>query len=227
MTTDPPRSARTGSTALLVASAGMLVTMGLHPTGPETLRIAEAGGRNLAARGVHVLALAMQPPLLLGLLALTRRLRARHAAADLAMLTWALATVCIVVAATASGLIATRMVEEIAEAGGATREWRLELMHFTAVINRAFAALFTGFAGMAVALWSWAMRHPASGFPAAVAWLGLTGGAAAVLSQLTGVLRLDVRGFGLVVVVLALWLVWVAVLLRRPVAADAASVVHP
>jgi hypothetical protein len=48
-----------------------------------------------------------------------------------------------------------------------------------------------------------------------------------VLSQLTGVLRLDVRGFGLVVVVLALWLVWVAVLLRRPVAADTASVVHP
>lgn len=194
----------------------MLVTMGLHPTGPETLRIAAGGGHNYVARGVHLLALAMQPPLLLGLLALTRRLRAHSSLADLAMLAWGVATVCVLIAGTASGLVATRLADAVAASSGAEREWSLRLLHYTGTINQAFAALFTGFAGASVALWSWVMRAPAAGFPRAAAWLGLVSGSAALMSLLAGALRLDVRGFGLVVVMLAVWLTWVAIRLRQP-----------
>lgn len=209
-------SDRTGSIALLVATVGMLATMGLHPTGPETLRIAEGGGGNVLARSVHLLALAMQPPLLFGLWTLNRRLRGASPLADLALCAWGVATVCVVIAGAASGLIATHVVEGVANASGTAREWQLELLHFTGTINRAFATLFTVFAGSAIALWAWVMRRSASGFPPTLAWIGLLVGSATALAPLGGLLRLDVRGFGLVVIGLAIWLAGTALVMRRP-----------
>jgi hypothetical protein len=211
-----PTADRFASTSLLVASAGMLVTMGLHPSGPETLRIAADGGHNGLARGVHLLALSMQPLLLLGVVGLTRRLSAQRPLADLALISWAVATGCVVLAAMASGLVGPRMAEEVARTSGAARDVAMQLLHYTGVINRASASLFVGFGGAAVALWSWAMRAQHGEFPLALAWGGIAAGIAGIASQLAGALRLDVRGFGLVVVLLAAWLVWVAVVLRRP-----------
>ncbi len=216
----PRRTSELAALALVVGTVGSLVTMALHPTGPEML-LAARGGSATLARGVHVLAIAMQPLMLAGTLALAVRLRAARELAVLGFAAFSLATFAVLVAAAASGLLATDLAESIVEAEGTARELQAELLHYTGHVNQAFAKIYVGMMSVAITSWSLAMRRVPP-FPAALAWLGVAIALVEVVGMATGRLHLDVHGFGAVVLAQAVWVMWTALVMRRPVPATAA-----
>ncbi len=64
-----------------------------------------------------------------------------------------------------------------------------------------------------VLAWSWAMRG-VDALPAGLGWLGFALGAAGIFVGSTGVVPLDVIGFGAVVLAQAVWMLWMAMALR-------------
>lgn len=209
-------SDRAAAVALVVGVLAAAVTMALHPTGSDVVRNAAAGTSNALATGVHVLAMLAQPLLLAGTLALTRRLRARPDVATGAFIFYAFAGVAGVFAAATSGLVAPAVLRGLAEADPPTRDAMQRLHHYTGLLNQAFATLHVLFGGIAILLWSVAMRAVRS-FSRALGAYGLVLGAALLLGIASGHLRLDVHGFGAVVLGEGVWLAWVAAHLWRGV----------
>jgi hypothetical protein len=211
--------------------------MGLHPTGRDALRNAEAGAPNSLLGAVHALGLVAQPLLFAGTLALTRRLWARHAgvtgtpagsvggsaAGPLAVgatAYFALASVAALAAATASGFVAPGVLRGYAAADAPARAAMLAALDYTGRLNRAFARLDVLLTGVAVLLWSAAMLADRPGgaarpWPRAVAGYGVVLGLVLAAGAATGHLRLGVHGFGLVVLGQGLWMAGVAAHLWR------------
>jgi hypothetical protein len=202
------------ASALIVGITGSLVTMALHPTGGDVAREAAAGGSNAVARGAHVLAIAMQPLLAAGFLGLTLLLARRREVAVTAFVSYAIATVAVVIAAACSGLVSPRLIEAAMAADGVERAGLLAQARFAFVLNQAMAKIYVGLAAGAIVLWSAAMRGDAA-FPQPLAWFGLGVGGIGVVAIVSGRLPLHVQGFGLVVLVLAAWIVGVAAALWR------------
>lgn len=210
---------RGAALALVAGSLAGLVTMALHPTGRDAVRNASAGDHNTLLTAVHALGLLAQPVVLAGVLALTRRLRARREVAVGAYAFFALASVAVVVAAVASGFIAPGVLRGYAEADEPARAAMQSALHYTGLVNQAFARVYVLFSGVAVLLWSWAML-PERALPRPLAAYGLVLGGALILGASTGHLRLDVHGFGLVVLGEGAWMVCVAAQLWRGPAAE-------
>ena len=90
----------------------------------------------------------------------------------------------------------------------------MQLFHYTGTINQAFAKVFVGLSALAIAPWSVAMRgHQA--FPRGLSLLGMLVGGGLGIALVGGQLRLDVHGFGAVMIAQSLWTLWVAACLRR------------
>ena len=200
--------------ALIVGTIAGLVTMSLHPTGHDALANAARGGHNALATAVHLLALAAQPLMLLGALALTLRLLAQRELAVGAYVVYALATVAVMVAAAASGLIAPNVLAHYAAAQGPARDAMMAGLHYTGLINQAFVKVYVAFASVAIILWSAAMLR-GGGFSRALAVYGVALSAVLLGGLLAGHLRMNVHGFGVVVVGQGLWMTWTGVLLWR------------
>jgi hypothetical protein len=253
MSTDPtaarPRRApddhqtadRAAAVALLAGSLVGLGVMTLHPTGRDAVRAAAAGLPQTRLTGVHVAGLLVQPLLLAGTLALTRRLRAASAAggsaaagplAATAAVYFACASAAALVAATASGLVAPLALGDYAAADAPARTAMLAALDYTRMLNRSFARLDVLLTGAAVLLWSAAMlaarprapRPDASAavsatalpaWPRALAGYGLALGVALAAGAGSGRLRMDIHGFGLAVVGQGVWLAGVAACLWR------------
>jgi hypothetical protein len=207
-------TSRVAARALVVGTIGLFVTMGLHPTGAEALANAERGGLNLLARGVHALAIAMMPLLLVGFLGVTRRLQARPGLSACAFASWGLALVSVMLAAIMSGLVAPALADRIAESAASQRDDLLRLLRYTGTLNQAFAAVYVALGGAAMVAWSLALRAE-RGAPRLLPWLGVVAGAVAAVGTLGGWLALDVRGFGAVVLGQGVWMLGVAWWLGR------------
>ena len=199
--------------ALIVGILGSLVVMALHPTGTDVIAIAEAGGRDLLARGIHALAIGLQPLLLAGYVGLALMLPHRDLAV-LGLVAYAVGTTAVVGAATISGLTITPLLEDSVAASGAAREMILTQVRFAFLLNQGLTKVFVALAGVAIACWSLAMRGDAR-FPAALRWLGLVLAVVGVGGIVTGRLALDVQGFGMIVLGQAAWTVWVGERLVR------------
>lgn len=215
---------RTAALALFAGSLAGVVTMALHPTAHEVVRNASASAPNTLATAVHALAVLAQPLELCGTLALTLRLRARRDVAVGAYIFFALASVAALIAAVASGFLAPAVLRGLAVADAPARAAMMSALHVTGLVNQAFARVFVTCSGVAILLWSGAMRpdratagREAAGRepPRALAVYGLLLGAALTLGAVSGHLRLDVHGFGLVALGEGVWMAWVAAYLWR------------
>jgi hypothetical protein len=202
--------------ALTLGSLAGLATMVMHPTGSHVMANAAAGGANWRNAFAHGLAIGAQPLLLLGTLFLTTRLTARRDAAVSAFVFHALSVVAVLIAAVASGFIAPTVMRGVGDAAGAQRDAILSAFHYTGVINQAFAKISVGFASVAILLWSWAMLGSAAS--RILAGFGMITSALALLGVVTGSLRLDIHGFGAVVLAQSVWMVWTGAWLRRQAA---------
>ncbi|MBA3404213.1 MAG: hypothetical protein H0U13_05895 [Gemmatimonadaceae bacterium] len=104
----------TNQKASLAIIAGTLcgfVTMTLHPTGHDVIQSVTGGGKGSLNVMVHSLALLGQPLIVMGTLALTLQFRTERALAVGAFVFFAWASAAIMIAATASGFIATALLE--------------------------------------------------------------------------------------------------------------------
>jgi hypothetical protein len=204
--------------ALIVGTVSGLVTMALHPTGHQLMadydRIAPL------AVAVHVLALTGIPITFFGALGLTRRLSSETAIA--ALVAYGFATVAAMSAAVASGLIAPHVASWTLRAGTEEREAFHAVLRYNGEINQGFAKVFVAGSSVAIFLWSLAILAVRS-LARAAGVLGCLIGALALIGILSGSLRLDVHGFGLVVLAQGIWTLLVGVLLIRAAAPAAAA----
>jgi hypothetical protein len=212
MSTDRP-----AAIALVAGSVAGLVTMALHPTAHDVVQNASTGATNTLVTTVHMLALLGQALVLAGTLALTLRLRAHRDVAVGAYVFFALASVAGMIGAVASGFLAPGVLHGLAAADESTRATMLNALHYAGVVNQTFVRIYVLFSGVAILLWSGAML-PSRELPRALAIYGRLLGVALTLGAASGHLRLDVHGFGLVVLGQDVWMTWAAVhLWRSPV----------
>ena len=182
-----------------------LVTMTFHPTG---------GGQPMLALAVHALAIAAAPLAFYGGWALTRRLSAGGALAELALAFYGLSAVATLLATAASGFLASDLIAQVAVSQGEARAAAAAVLHYNGAWNQAFARVLVAASSVAIGLWSMEivrtrlMRRVAGLLGCAVA-------AATLLALFSGHLTLDVHGFGAVVLGQAIWLIMVGAELRR------------
>jgi hypothetical protein len=207
---------RTAARSLIAGTVMALATMAMHPTGTALLRDYDATVvRNAVAHGLAIAAIA---PTLLGLLALTRRLRSAGAPAlaDGAMLVQSVAMVAVLIAGVASGLTGPMVAARLLDAEpAAAATWRA-LFSYNGMINQGFAAVYVAGTGLAVLLWSVAIWRTRA-LPRWLATLGAIVGGGLLVLILSGRTHLDVHTFGLIVLALSAWLLGVAArLLQSP-----------
>lgn len=201
----------------MIAGAVMgLVTMAFHPTG---------GGHAALALAVHSLAIAATPVAFYGGWVLTRRLAAGGAVAELALAFYGLSSVATLLAATASGLLASDLIAQAAAAQGEARAAAGAVLHYNVALNQAFAKVIVAASSAAIALWSVEIVRTGR-MRRAAGVLGCVVAAAALLALFSGHLRLDVHGFGAVVLAQGIWLIMVGAELRRAGAADESAPSH-
>jgi hypothetical protein len=191
------RRERLGGWAMIAGAVMGLVTMAFHPTG---------GGEPALALAVHALALAATPLALYGGWVLTRRLSAGGPLAELALAFYGLSAAATLLATTASGFLGSDLIAQAAALEGEARAAADAVMRYNWALNQAFTKVLVAASSVAIGLWSVEILRTRLMRRAT----GIVGCVVAVLTLLalfSGHLRLDVHGFGAVVLAQAVWLI--------------------
>jgi len=203
-----------GSIALVGGTAATLVTMIFHPTGHDLFGVGQLESVSRILIAVHALALLSMPVLFLGALALSQRVAMPDRVAIAALVVFSFALAAGMTAATVSGLVAPGLAREIIRGGAAGDVWKI-VFNYNGRVIQGFAQVFVAASSGAIVLWSASiLRSRALG--RGVAIYGLLIGPVIVIALASGHLKLRVHGFGLVVVLQAVWLIIVGVLMWLP-----------
>ena len=177
---------RRAGLALIAGAVALLGVLIWHPTG----RAAAGGGYGISTI-VHAVAILAELTVLLGALGLTVHLRAARDTALAAFVTYAAATMSLIIAAVAAGWI------DPPAAG---------------TLNASFATVGFGLAALAMILWSLAMWR--ARFSRALALFGAAFGAFTLAGLLHGA-GITLHGFGgLVMLAFTVWVAWTGIVLR-------------
>ena len=199
---------------LLILSAVIsVVVMHMHPVSHHLMDSPDSEGMARLNVLVHGAAIASVPLLLLGLWGLARRLSPSGLTmpALVAHATGGVATLC---AAVMSGFVGTDVIRRMSDADPAARGIWEALLAYTGMINQGFATVFVFASSIAILLWSVAILRTGR-LSRIVAIVGLVVATLVLGAFVAGVLGLDVRGFGHIVVAQSVWLAWVGVLLLQ------------
>jgi hypothetical protein len=211
---------RAGGLALIVAPLASLVMMAFHPTSSALARdFASVAPINAA---VHTLAIVVTVMTFFGAVALSRALAEREVAATAGLVAFAFGSVAVMFAAIASGFVGPGLLEHAHGADAALAAAYRPVHVFTFLLNQACAKVYTVASSVAIVLWSAAMLK-SPGFHRAVALYGLVLGVVAAGVTLAGALRMDIHGFGAVVLGQTIWLVAAGVALVRAAARPASA----
>jgi hypothetical protein len=199
---------RRSGAALIAGSAGMIITMILHPTGKVGPEGIDAMVRMLV--GVHALALASMPVVFLGAWGLSRRVASADRLAMMALVLYAFATVAVMNAAVFDGLVAPNLIRQIVfthdtATAGTSEGWRLAF-NYNSQLNQAFARVYAVASSMAILLWSVVIVRDRA-LARGVGIYGCVLGAITVAGVFSGRLNPDVHGFGLIIFGQALWFI--------------------
>jgi hypothetical protein len=199
---------RRSGVALIAGSAGMIITMILHPTGKVGPEGIDAMVRMLV--GVHALALASMPVVFLGAWGLSRRVASADRLAMMALVLYAFATVAVMNAAVFDGLVAPNLIRQIVSTHdtatpGTSEGWRLAF-NYNSQLNQAFARVYAVASSMAILLWSVVIVRDRA-LARGVGIYGCVLGAITVAGVFSGRLNPDVHGFGLIIFGQALWFI--------------------
>lgn len=198
--------------ALIAGTLGSFLTMAMHPTGSQLL--ADVQHMAPVVMAVHVLALVTLPFSVFGTLGLTRRLSADGELPAAAMVSYAMASVAVMIAAIASGLLAPGLFTTLATSTGSEQQLAMAIVSYNGSINQAFAKVYVYASSSAILLWSVAIISHGR-LSRGAGWLGIVVATLALLAMTIGHLRLDVHGFGAVVLTQGIWMITVGVLLIR------------
>ena len=209
---DQMRHDRAAGLALIGGTLAGLVTMAFHPTGHALL--ADFARVATINRAVHALAIAGTIATFYGLVGLRRVLEDRRSLADAALVSYGFGAIAVMFAAIASGFIGTEMAAQVLQAGDAARVAYEPLLDYNWAFNQACTKVFVVTASVGIALFSLAMlREP--GWGRALGITGLVAGAAAAIATISG-LRMDIHGFGAIVLGHGVWMIWTGAKLLPP-----------
>ncbi|MBK7878413.1 MAG: hypothetical protein IPJ77_22385 [Planctomycetes bacterium] len=205
---------RLGGTALILGAVGTMVTMAAHPTGHDLASAEHFERVAFLAKAVHALAIASVPITFLGVLALARRLDGPDRSAIAGLVVFGFAAVSVVAAAVVSGFVTPELMRRHLDVDAAEKLQLHHVLDLAHELNQAFARVYVVASSVAIGLWSVAILR-GRGLAKGLGGYGLVLGAAATVGILSGHLRLDVHGFGAVVLGQAVWWITAGVLLRR------------
>jgi hypothetical protein len=205
---------RMSGLALILGTAGSIITMALHPTGHDLLAPGQAGAVMHIAVAVHALALACLPVIFFGAWGLSRRLGSPNRLSVMALIFYGFAAVAVMNAAAVSGFMGPYIAKQMLDADPAVHDMWHALFHFTGQLNQTFALLFVVASSVAIVLWSAAMLK-SQDFAASVGIYGCILGPATLIAVLSGHVTLGVHGFGMIVLCQAIWYLFVGATLMR------------
>jgi hypothetical protein len=204
------------SATLIIGALGAVVTMIFHPTGTDLLgQPDEIARRNeMITIATHSVALFSLPLLFFGFLGFSRRIGLNHPLVLAAIVSYGFALIAAMNAVVINGLVAPVITRQIITTDGTTREvLRMILMNNT-LFNQAFDKVFIVACSYAILFWS--VRIIKNGGLAKI--IGVFGCALSLISIfsiLSGHVRMNVHGFGLLVFGQIVWTILVAVFLFR------------
>jgi hypothetical protein len=170
---------------------------------------------SLINRSVHALAIAGTIATVFGLVGLRRQLGERRGLGDAGLVAYGFGAVAVMFAAIASGFVATQLAGYMIQAGGeAVRATWEPLLDYNFAVNQANTKVFVVAGSAGITLFSLAMmRIPR--FGRALGLTGLVVGTAAIVATISG-LRMDIHGFGAIVLGHGIWLIWTGTRLLQP-----------
>jgi len=199
-----------GAAALILGTVVTIGLMALHPSGIHGADAGEIAAILHLNVLVHGTAIAAAPLLTFGMFALTRNISFANAPAALAFFFYVFGALAVMLAATMSGIVATRLFEALNEAAGASQDAIRELLRLEWYLNQAFATLHVTLFSAAIALWAFAW--PAKGaLAAAIQVTGLLVGVGILVWFASGSLPLNVHGVGAVVLAHGVWTILAAI----------------
>jgi len=205
---------RKSGLALIIGMIGTIITMAFHPTGND---LVAPGQFNHVARigvAVHALALICLPIIFLGCLGLYKRLAGPDRISLAALVMYGFAAVAVMNAATLSGLVAPGLARHMLGSEPGSRDMWSVAFHLSGDLNQAFAMLFVVASSTAILLWSIAILRSGI-FSRALGMYGCFLAPLTLIAVLSGHIRLNVHGFGIVVLGQAIWFVSAGVLLWK------------
>jgi hypothetical protein len=203
-----------GGIAFIAGAILGVIVMILHPTAHDLSIPGElASGARLAVI-VHAIAIASAPVSFLGALALTRCVDAPRRLGLSALVVYGFGLVAMMVAASASGFVSPSLMNQAAAGTSTTREMLELVIDYNAYINQAFAKIYVVAASIAIAFWS-ASNGGRRVFASGIGIYGVLLGTATILMLVSGHLKLDVHGMGLVMFSQSIWFILVGVALLR------------
>jgi hypothetical protein len=199
--------------ALIAGSAGVIVALGLHPSGRDLFvpGQSESAARKLIA--VHSLALACLPIWFFGACGLSRRFGVLWTA-QAALVMYAFAMMAMMNAVVVDGLVSPGLAREIVNATGtAGQGWRIVFNH-NSLIDQAFMRVSLVASSAAIVLWSASIVRSVV-LARGVGIYGCVLGATTVIALLSGQLDRHAHVFGMVIVGQAVWFLIVGASLCR------------
>lgn len=195
--------------ALILGSAGMLVTMGFHPAPGSFEGIVQ---QRTVIVATHALALVSNAAMLFGFLGFHERLGAAAASARAGMVAFAFASIAALCAAVLNGLTAPAFAVRMVDS--ASRDVAEAILVYGHLLNASFARVFMVGVAVSLLLWCASILHSRA-LPAALAWTAGILGAAGLVVVTTGLLGTSVHDFGLFILGFAAWAIYAGVELRR------------
>lgn len=196
-----------GGVALIVSTAAGLLTMALHPLPHDVFGVADP--RSAVALGAYVHGLAIAATMIgfLGALALYVRTNDAARFSLAALVAFGFAAVAVMVAAAVSGFIAGGLAL-------AKEPSPRAVVQLAGLFNQAFAKIHVVSTCAAILLWSIAIWRGRT-LSRALAVYGFVVAPVIAILVIAGHLRLDVHGFGAVVLLQGIWLAAAGILLIR------------
>ena len=206
---------RLGGLALILGTVANIITMALHPTGHALLN----GGAGfqfqaMLARSVHALALVAMAIVFLGALALSRHLDFRDRLSTVALVVYGMAMIAGMMAVVFSGFLGPGLAKHLVDASDPDKRAFEILFAYNFAINQAFARILASASSMSIVLWSISIIKTRA-LSRAIGLYGILAGTLIFSIAAPGFLRLDVHGFGMVVLLQAVWFITVGILLRK------------
>lgn len=209
---------RLGGLALIAGSAGVIITLGLHPSGRGLFSQDTFAAEALKLIAVHSLALTCLPLWFLGACAVARRVGVKGESQQQlgfgGLVFYGFGLAAMMTAVIFDGLVSPGLAARINEATGtAGQGWRIAF-NYNSMVDAAFVRVFIAASSVALLLWSVAILRGAA-LPRALGVYGCLLGVATLAALLSGELDHYMHIFGMVLVGQAGWFVAAGVLLSR------------